>query len=311
MLLATLALSGFFWALPMRHNAVLSAHDFEARYYVGVPLVFYSLLLLYVHKRWGSRLMVSLAVAALLAFVVSAVQMDHLWRIDAQVAETQQATLAELGSIRETTRGKVVLFLASVKPDWFWWVWQRYEWRYYPVGSVLTHSPDLEAATRAADFILTRDRVESDALLTPGNEQMFLYGSAGIDDLVELYRATYQRVISGEPAARSYFDVYLSDRTLFYVKDPCVGEDVGYTIFVRLVPEDLKDLPRRARLYGFGKAGVFPFFRSRGVRFEGKCMAIIPLPDYPTSLVRTGQRPDPHPRGEGYRGWTVEIPASP
>ncbi len=53
MLLAALALSGFFWALPMRHNTASSAHDFEALYYVGVPLVFYSLLLLYLRKRWG------------------------------------------------------------------------------------------------------------------------------------------------------------------------------------------------------------------------------------------------------------------
>ncbi len=206
MLLATLALSGFFWILPMRHNVAGLTHNHETLFYVGVPLVFYSLLLLYLHKRWGPRPVVGLAVAALLAFVVSAFQMDQRQRPDARVAEIQQAVMAELGAIRETTRGKVVLVLGSVrlgkrsrevKP--------QHKWRYYLAGSVLAQSihpkdskryfPDMKAYSRAADFIVTHDRVESDALLTPGNEHVFLYDSAGMDDLVELYRARYRRAV--------------------------------------------------------------------------------------------------------------------
>ena len=156
MLLAALALSGFFWDLPMRHNTASSTHDFEALYYVGVPLVFYSLLLLYLRKRWGGSPVVGFAVAALLAFVVSAFQMDRRWRRDTRTAEVHQTTLAELGTIRETTRGKVVLILASVEPEWFWQVMQRgYEWKYYLAGSALTHLPDVETAARAADFLVT------------------------------------------------------------------------------------------------------------------------------------------------------------
>ncbi len=325
MLLAALALSGFFWTLPMRHNA---GHPHEALFYVGVPLVFYSLLLLSVHKRWGHRPVVGLAVAALFVFVVSTFQMDRRGRLDSYAAERKQATLAEFETIRETTRGKVVLVLASVEPEWSWQVMQRnYEWRYYlagsvlshslhtegarrhyPAGSVLTHFPDMEAAARAADFLVTRDRVESDALLTPGNEQVFLYDSAGMDDLVELYRATYREAVAGEPAARSDFDVYLGDGALFQVRDPCVREDLGYRVFVEVVPEDPKDLPRGRRRLGFERL-TLPF-QHRGVLFEGKCMAILPLPDYPVSGIRTGQRGYSHPRWKGHHGWKVEIPAS-
>ena len=322
MLLATLALSGFFWTLPMRHNA---HHGHEALYYVGVPLAFYSLLLLYLHKRWGRGPVVGLAVAALLAFVVSAFQMDRRRGPDAQAADLQRATLAEFGTIRETTRGKVVLVLGSVEPEWRQQAMypdyiSRYHlagsvlakplhteefWGYYPVESVLAHFPDMEAAARAADFLLTRDRVESDALLTPGNERVFLYDSAGTDDLMEFYRTTYQRVVSGEPAARSHFDVYLGDRALFHVKDPCIWEDAGYWIFVEAVPEDPKDLPGRSRRDGFRDL-VLPFHHG-GVLFEGKCMAVLSLPDYPISVIRTGQRPSRHfPRG-GHRGWEVEV----
>ena len=306
MLLATLALSGFFWSLPMRHNT--EQHNFEALYYVGVPLVFYSLLLLYIHKRWGSGSVLGLAVAALLAFVVSAFQMDRRWRPDARAAEIQQAAMTELGSIRETAEGKVLLLLPSVKPEWSRQVKEEwYEWRYYLAGSVLTQSLDVGAAARAADFLVTRDRVESDALLTPGNERVFLYDSAGIDDLVGLYRATYQRVVSGEPAARSHFDVYLRDGGLFHVKDPCV-EDVGYRVFVEVVQEDPKVLP--GRIGRDGSRGYKFSFQLSGVLFEGKCMAVLSLPDYPISGIRTGQRPYRVLRREGARGWEVEIPAS-
>ncbi len=325
MLLAALALSGFFWTLPMHRNA---HHDHETLYYVGVPLVFYSLLLLYVHKRWGHGPVVGLAVTALLAFVVSAFQMDQRRRLDARAVEIQQVAMAELGTIRATTRGKVVLVLGSIEPEWsrrftYRSYGSHYIWRYYlagsvltrslhtvginywyPAGSVLTHL-DMEAAGRAADFIVSRDRVESGALLTPGNEEVFLYDSAGIDDLVEFYRAAYQRVVSGEPAARSDFDVYLGDGALFHVREPCVREDAGYRIYVEVVPEDPKDLPGRRR-----RAGFSTFFDYTGVLFDGKCMAVLPFPDYPVSGIRTGQRPRRPRFREGHRGWEVEIPAS-
>ena len=322
LLLATLALSGFCWALPMRHN--VHPHDHEALYYVGVPLVLYSVLLLCVHRRWGRGPVVGLAVAALLAFVVSAFQMDRWQRPDARAVELQQAAMAEIGAIRETVRGKVVLVLGSVEPEWYWQFSKHQEWEYYLAGSVLsyplhtesarryhragsalTHFPDTEAAARAADFLITHDRVESGALLTPENRRVFLYGSAGIDDLVEFYRAAYQRVASGEPAARSHFDVYLGDRALFHVRDPCVREDAGLTVFVEAVPEDPKDLPEGRRRYGFERLPAF--FQHTGVLFEGKCMAVLPLPGYPVSGIRTGQRPFRRPGWKGHPGWVAEI----
>ena len=305
MLLATLALSGFFWALPMRHNA--AHHNHDALFYVGVPLALYSLLLLYVHKRWGPRPVVGLAVAALLAFVVSAFQMDRRWRPDSRTAEIRQAATAELGAIRETTRGRVVLVLGSVEPEWHRQAAQPYHgWRYYLAGSVLTHSPDTEAAARAADFILTHDRVESDALLTPGNEQVFLYDPAGMDDLLELYRATYRQAVSGEPAARSYFDVYLGDDALTYVRDPCVREDAKYWIYVDVVPEGPEDLPEGRKRYGSNNLDFR--FRKRPVLFDGKCMAVVSLPDYPVSGIRTGQYFSFSSRQLWMEVWGAEIP---
>ncbi len=319
--LAVLGLSGFFWALPMRYNVAPLGHDHEALYYVGVPLVLYSLLLLYVHQRWGHGPVVGLAVAALLAFVVSAFQMYQRWIPDARAAEVQRTAMSELGAIRETTRGKVVLVLDSVEPGRSTHVTRpRYAWNYYLAGSILTYARAVEAGARAADFIVTPDRVESGALLTPGNERVFLYGSAGIDDLVESYRAVYRQVVSsGAPVARSHFDVYLGDDALTFVREPCVREDVRYWIVMSAVPEDLKDLPGWRRLQVGSDHLVFKSSRFP-MLFEEKCMAVLPLPDYPVSRIRAAQKRRPsrievgqalhRSRDKLYRrGWNVEIPA--
>ncbi len=307
LLLATLALSGFCWALPMRHNVAQPVHAHEALYYVGVPLVSYSLLLLYVRRRWGRGPVVGLAVAALLAFVASAFQMDQRRRADPRAVEVQKAAMAELGAIRETTRGKVVMLLGSVGPEWSGHLMHQYRtWDYYLAGSLLAQPFDMGVA--AADFILTHDRVESDSLLTPENELVFLYDSAGIDDLDELYRATYRHAVSGDLVARSRFDVYLGDDALTHVKAPCVREDLRWRqVFVEVVPEDPKNSHEWRLLSGFNSR-----IWSSVVPFEGKCIAVFPLPDDPVSRIRTGHHG--HRRGSPVydaEGWRVEIPANP
>ena len=249
--LATLALSGFFWALPMRHNTAN------------------------LHPRLRGPVLRGRPAGVLLAAPAVRPQALGAWS-GGRPCRCGAARLRRLHLPDGTTDGartpgrprsnwppwpnsgasakppgeRWLLLLESVKPDWSWQVMKRiYGWRYYLAGSVLSHSlhteqpiihslyylagsvliqhfPDVETAARAADFLVTRDRVESDALLTPGNEQVFLYDSAGMDDLMELYRTTYQRAVSGEPAARSHFDVYLGDGTLIHVREPCVRDDV-------------------------------------------------------------------------------------
>ncbi len=310
LLLAALALSGFFWALPMRHNS--AHHNFEALFYVGVPLVFYSLLLLYVRERWGARPVAAFAAAALLAFAASAFRVDQRWSLNAHAAEIQRTAMAELGAIRETTRGKAVLVFESMKPEWF----PGITWTpYYLAGSVLVRFPDMEAAARAADFIVTPDRVESDALLTPRNQQVFLHDSSGIEDFVEWYRAAYQQAVSaGDPAARSRFDVYLDDDTLTFVREPCVREDrvevwipesewKPRKIFVDVTLEDPKDLPRQYKRYNrYGSDNPFIPFSLYPVLFEGKCVAVLSLPGYPVSRIRMGQNRTPY-----RRHWVVKM----
>ena len=73
---ATLVLSGFCWALPMRQFTATPFHDFESLFYIGLPLLLFSLVLLFIHRLSGRRLcvVVGLSVAALPVFVLSSFQ---------------------------------------------------------------------------------------------------------------------------------------------------------------------------------------------------------------------------------------------
>ena len=103
----------------------------------------------------------------------------------------------------------------------------------------------------------------------------------------EPYRAVRRAVASSEPAARSVFDVHLSDGALTYVKEPCEQADTEDRFFLHVVPERADDLPEDRREYGFNGLD-FDFFLN-GAWFDGKCAARVPLPDYPIASARTGQ----------------------
>ena len=99
--------------------------------------------------------------------------------------------------------------------------------------------------------------------------------------------SAYEALVSGEPAIRSDFDVYLSENTLTYVKEPCARADTEAKFFLHLYPADANDLPIRRRQYGFDNLD-FDFDR-RGLIFDGKCMARIPLPEYAIARIGAGQ----------------------
>ena len=116
-----------------------------------------------------------------------------------------------------------------------------------------------------------------------------------------LFDAYYQRYrdaltsLSDEPAARSDFDVYLKDGRLIYVKAHCSEPDVRGRFFLSVFPADPRDLPQAARDVGFAHEPLNFDFSERGAIFDGKCVIVRDLPDYPISRIETGQWTD----GEG------------
>ncbi len=116
------------------------------------------------------------------------------------------------------------------------------------------------------------------------------------------WEAAYEALVSGQPAARSVFDLYLRENTLSYVKQPCSPADTEALFFLHLIPADVNDLADHRRQYGYDNLD-FDYDDRRSVMFDGRCMITMALPEYDVIRVRTGQ----YVPGED-RLWEVEFP---
>ena len=97
----------------------------------------------------------------------------------------------------------------------------------------------------------------------------------------------YRAITDTQPLVRSNFNLHLNDNTLHYVRDTCRPDDLQARFFLHIMPHDTNDLPQHRQQYGFVNLN-FAFYE-HGVRFDGKCLASVPLPDYPIVYIKTGQ----------------------
>ncbi len=75
--------------------------------------------------------------------------------------------------------------------------------------------------------------------------------------------------------------------TLVYIRESCTESDTEARFLLHFEPFDVDDLPESRRSHGFDNRDfVFP---KHGKRMDGTCMAVVPLPEYEISLIRTGQ----------------------
>ena len=139
-------------------------------------------------------------------------------------------------------------------------------------------------------------------LLFPG------IGALASDAYLQERRRLHAAVSATPAAARSTFDLYLEDGTLFYVKTPCVQADTEAPFFVHVRPAHLDDIPHVRRRLGF-EALDFRFgsvetswHYAAGDIFDGVCMATLALPNYPMASIATGQY-----AGAGDNLWRVNI----
>ena len=291
------ALFGFFWAVPMRVNAACPCRDFEAVFYVGVPLALFGLALMGARRIWGERATVAAALAAVVIFAVSAFQIQTGELAgDAENPETLKAEMADLDAVRQIARGKDV----AVLPDVFDPLDNIMD--YYLAGSVLVKGEPTFAQMARADFVVSRSRDYGGAgfnHLTPENREIFLH--AAPRDILDFYRSERRRVESDKPAARSDFDLYLDGDTLYYVKDPCAEYDARGRFLLSVHPVDVSNLPQDRRARGHDSLN-FDFAQRGTPVFDSACIAKAPLPDYEIAVIETGQW---IPGGEGV--WRVAI----
>ena len=112
----------------------------------------------------------------------------------------------------------------------------------------------------------------------------------GTGRLLEFLRASREQAVAGTPVARSTFDLYLLNDDLLYVREQCAAEDTEAWFFLHLTPVDADDLPGGRREHGFDNLDFR--FGTRGARFDGRCVASVPLPGYAIASIRTGQYAD-------------------
>ena len=95
-----------------------------------------------------------------------------------------------------------------------------------------------------------------------------------------------------EPVIRSRFDVYYADNQLIYTKEQCTEEDATTRFFLHAIPADPDDLEKPS--FNFNNLDfvfTYSYFRSyfRNWLDDGRCVSILPLPDYAIERIRTGQ----------------------
>ena len=295
MLWAALAISGFCWALPMRNSTAFPFHHFEALFYIGVALTLFSMLSLWLHRLAGERLVAALSVAALLIFIFSALRMSQLSN-SIQAAEIQEAAVADFEAIRNATDGKAVLinsmpgflhrnqvinYYLSGRPILYGY--ETVQSVLYGYGTILYGSKTV-SPEHSLDFIVTGDRADGLASLTPQNQTVFLY------EWNEYHRHMTEAIEKADsPQIRSdLFDVYLNGSSLIYVKDDCNWDDTNAFFFLAAFPVNESDLPVEYRRRGFQNLDFD--FRKNGIQqSEKRCTAITPLPDYDIARISTGQ----------------------
>ena len=123
-----------------------------------------------------------------------------------------------------------------------------------------------------------------------------IYGSTlhCVVDPAAYVDALRRKALATAPLDRSRFDAYRVGNALVYLRDQCSADDARTRIFVHVYPVDPDDMPpvrpplrdHRAD-YGFEKLDLH--FDRDGVRIDGDCTAVVPLPDYPIARIDTGQ----------------------
>ena len=120
----------------------------------------------------------------------------------------------------------------------------------------------------------------------PGDSALWRAGFAP----PEFYERRLRRAeSSGEPAIRSDFDIYADGGALVYLKRQCAGEDIRGRFWLSVFPEDHADLPQSARDAGLEHEPLNFDFRRYGALYDGKCVIVRDLPEYPIIRIETGQ----------------------
>ena len=276
-LTASLLLSGFIWAFPMRHFTAF--HDFQSLFYIGIPLVFFALALLWIRELSCERMIAGLAGVALVVFVLSSFQMGRIGQDKRDVA-FDQAVIADFQAIRKETSGKSVAVAYTAEANnAVRFAGARHAVNYYLSGRVLGETRLGDDS--GYDFTIAREREPGPNLITLKNSHVFLYDDgAFVTELDKVLQST-------SPIIRAKFDIHTHENSLIYTRLPCNENDVSARFYLHLDPVNDDDLPKHRKQYGFDNRDFR--FQDIGLRSGERCIAVRRLPGYDIAAFMTGQ----------------------
>ena len=277
--LAALALSGPCWAVAVRGNVSMHAHEHEGMFYVGVPLALFALALPRLDRllRAGGRVTVLAGTAAAATFVLSCLLMARAVH-DPERAQLERTRAADSDAIRELAEGMTIAIPGERVQSSL----------QYDLGAAMVRLD----RKHLADFIVS-DRIDGVRTLTPDNRSRFLYDRRVYDAFLARYERRADRTA---PSLQSPdYDVHLVRNgrrrgdELLYVRRECpatMNLRRWPRFFLHVRPETRNDLPADRRRHGFENRDFDDLHFWRG---DGKCYAVRPLPDYGIAGIRTGQ----------------------
>ena len=111
---------------------------------------------------------------------------------------------------------------------------------------------------------------------------------------IAAYQELYETVTAHPPIVASHYSVYLHHRTLFFIKENCQPGDLANAFGVKVYRPDaadyspgLADARDFPLLKNYGRS--FKRLKNYGVRWDNRCLAFIPLPDYAAGDLLVGQ----------------------
>ena len=108
-----------------------------------------------------------------------------------------------------------------------------------------------------------------------------------------------------QPLIRSAYNVYLTKRSIIYVREQCSGESLDAPFLLHLYPAE-PDIHLEGTLAELGYDNRDFTARQYGIAADGVCLVSIPRPAYEFTRIRTGQF---LPADGGFQGlWEADTP---
>ncbi len=187
----TLALFGLTWSLPMRAHSAF--HDYDALFYIGIPLLCYAMafgrLMAFLERRGATpaSAKVALVAVAVAVFGSSAYAMAKVANYRPGDVQFQRETAADFQTIRRiTVPGDSILFVRPSQGKGLQeaFTGARHGLNFYLAGRVIAYGEELSRHKgEAHNYVLDSERRDVHALLTPGNRRVFLYDGKVLKDL--------------------------------------------------------------------------------------------------------------------------------